>query len=161
MNRAHSGEPLLRQHRLPEERQDQREGKDDELGAAPHEYQGEDHAQAEHGFTGLGLYLALIASTLISLRRIARQARRNPALAFHSTAAQMIEVSLVGYLITGAFLSMSYFDLFYHLVAITVILKVLVLRGAALAVAAVPPTAGPHPSLQPARVTVPPRRVRL
>ena len=46
-------------------------------------------------------------------------------------AAQMIEVSIIGYLVCGAFLSMSYFDLFFHLVAITVILKVLVLPGGA------------------------------
>jgi probable O-glycosylation ligase (exosortase A-associated) len=119
---------------------------------------------AEHGFTGLGLYLALIASTLISLRRIARQARRVPELAFHFFAAQMIEVGLIGFLISGAFLSMSYFDLFFHLVAITAILKVLVLQRAETAVATVPaapPVAPPRRTPQPARVALPPRRARL
>lgn len=119
---------------------------------------------AEHGFTGLGLYLALIASTLISLRRIARQARRVPELAFHFFAAQMIEVGLIGFLISGAFLSMSYFDLFFHLVAITAILKVLVLQRAETAVAtapAAPPVAPPRRTPQPARVALPPRRARL
>jgi probable O-glycosylation ligase (exosortase A-associated) len=119
---------------------------------------------AEHGFTGLGLYLALIASTLISLRRIARQARRVPELAFHFFAAQMIEVGLIGFLISGAFLSMSYFDLFFHLVAITAILKVLVLQRAETAVAtapAAPPVAPPRRTPQPARVALPPRRARF
>jgi len=119
---------------------------------------------AEHGFTGLGLYLALIASTLISLRRIARQARRVPELAFHFFAAQMIEVGLIGFLISGAFLSMSYFDLFFHLVAITAILKVLVLQRAETAVATVPaapPVAPPRRTPQPARVALSPRRARL
>jgi probable O-glycosylation ligase (exosortase A-associated) len=119
---------------------------------------------AEHGFTGLGLYLALIASTLISLRRIARQARRVPELAFHFFAAQMIEVGLIGFLFSGAFLSMSYFDLFFHLVAITAILKVLVLQRAETAVATVPaapPVAPPRRTPQPARVALPPRRARL
>jgi probable O-glycosylation ligase (exosortase A-associated) len=116
---------------------------------------------AEHGFTGLGLYLALIASTLISLRRIARQTRRSPALAFYFKTAQMVEISLIGFLISGAFLSMSYFDLFFHLVAITVLLKVLVLQGPPLAVAAAPVAARSRPAPPPAGVAVPSRRGRL
>jgi len=93
---------------------------------------------AEHGFTGLFLYLALIGSTLISLRRIRRRARANPALEFHFATAQMLEVSLVGFLVSGAFLSMSYFDLFFHMVAITVMLKVMVLQEAPAPVVARP-----------------------
>jgi probable O-glycosylation ligase (exosortase A-associated) len=81
---------------------------------------------AEHGFVGLGLYLAMIASTLLSLRSIMRRTRRRPALKFYFDAAQMFEVSMLGFLTAGAFLSMSYFDLFFHLVAITALLKVLV-----------------------------------
>jgi hypothetical protein len=38
----------------------------------------------------------------------------------------MLEVSVLAYAVSGAFLSMSYFDLFYHQVVITVILKTLV-----------------------------------
>ena len=87
---------------------------------------------AEHGFTGLALYLALIASTLLSSAAAHRQAAARPGAARGSTdCAQMIEVSLIGFLVCGAFLSMSYFDLFYHLVAITVILKVLVRQAPA------------------------------
>jgi probable O-glycosylation ligase (exosortase A-associated) len=81
---------------------------------------------AEHGFVGLGLYLAMIASTLLSLRSIMRRTRRRPALKFYFDTAQMFEVSMLGFLTAGAFLSMSYFDLFFHLVAITALLKVLV-----------------------------------
>jgi probable O-glycosylation ligase (exosortase A-associated) len=107
---------------------------------------------AEHGVTGLALYVGLIASVLISLRRIRRRARSDPALAFHMNAAQMIEVSIIGYLVCGAFLSMSYFDLFFHLVAITIILKVLVLQATPAPVPATPVPVRP-------RVTVPARRV--
>jgi hypothetical protein len=39
----------------------------------------------------------------------------------------MLETSLLAYLVSGAFLSMSYFDLFYHIVAISIILKKLFL----------------------------------
>lgn len=92
----------------------------------------------EHGFTGLALYAALLISTLLSLRRLVRQTRQNPGQEWICSCAQMVEVSVVAYIVSGTFLSMSYFDLFYHLVAITVILKV-------LAKAPVPETAAPTP----------------
>lgn len=81
----------------------------------------------EHGFTGLAIYVALIASTMISLRRLMRKFRRDPTHRWVHDCAQMLEVSLAGYLVSGMFLSLSYFDLFYHLVAVTVILKALFL----------------------------------
>src|SRR5574337_417528 len=84
---------------------------------------------AEHGFTGLALYGGLILSTMLSLRRVMRKSRGNPSLRSLYDAARMLEVSLVGYLVAGAFLSMSYFDLFFHLVSIVIILKVLVERS--------------------------------
>lgn len=86
---------------------------------------------AEHGFVGLAFYLGMIASSLVALRSIMFRTRRKPALKLHHDIAQMIEVSLLGFLIVGAFLSMSYFDLFFHLIAITAILKVLVAEALA------------------------------
>jgi len=80
----------------------------------------------EHGFTGLALFVALIASTLLSLRRIIWKTRREPSQQWICNCAQMLEVSVLAYAVSGAFLSMSYFDLFYHQVVITVILKTLV-----------------------------------
>jgi probable O-glycosylation ligase (exosortase A-associated) len=78
----------------------------------------------EHGFPGLALYLALIISTLLSLRSLVRSTRNRPHQEWIGDCARMIQVSLAAYLVSGTFLSMSYFDLFYHLVAITVLLKV-------------------------------------
>jgi probable O-glycosylation ligase (exosortase A-associated) len=83
---------------------------------------------AEHGFPGLALFLLLMVSTFVSLRRLAYVTRDRPELLWTNDCAKMIEVSLVAYAVSGAFLSMSYFDLFYHLVAITVLLKVFVAR---------------------------------
>ncbi len=82
---------------------------------------------AEHGFTGLALYGGLILSTMLSLRRMIRRSRKDPSMQWVYNYAQMLEASLVGYLVSGVFLSLSYFDLFYHLVAITIILKKLAL----------------------------------
>ncbi len=103
----------------------------------------------EHGFTGLGIFVALLVSTLVSLRRLVWQTRKNPEQQWICNCAQMVEVSVVAYIVTGAFLSMSYFDLFYHLVAITVILKVLakapVPEAVADAAAPTPALPGPAP----------------
>jgi probable O-glycosylation ligase (exosortase A-associated) len=81
---------------------------------------------AEHGFVGLGLYCSLILSVLLTLRRVRRFARGRQDLLWANNYAQMLQASVLAYLANGAFLSMSYFDLFYALVAITVLLEKLV-----------------------------------
>jgi probable O-glycosylation ligase (exosortase A-associated) len=81
---------------------------------------------AEHGFTGLILYTGLILSTFTTLRRIKRGSRTDPSLEWAYNYGQMLQASLAGYVVCGVFLSMSYFDLFYHLVAIVIILNKLV-----------------------------------
>lgn len=80
---------------------------------------------AEHGFTGLALYGGLILSTLASLRQIVRRSRRDPGERWLGDAARTLEVSLAGFLVSGAFLSISYFDLFFHVIAMTTILRLL------------------------------------
>jgi len=78
---------------------------------------------AEHGFTGIVLYIMLILSTFLSLRKLIQRSRRNPSLQWIFSCAQMLEASLIGYVVSGMFLSLSYFDLFYQFVAIVIILK--------------------------------------
>jgi probable O-glycosylation ligase (exosortase A-associated) len=78
---------------------------------------------AEHGFTGFALYIMLILSTLQSLRQLIKRSRRDPSLQWIFSCAQMLEASLIAYVASGMFLSLSYFDLFYQLVAIVIILK--------------------------------------
>ena len=76
---------------------------------------------AEHGFTGLTLYLTLVASCFFSLRRITKTARKigTPDIADY---ANMLSLSLVGFLTSGAFLGRAYFDLFFTIVACVAIL---------------------------------------
>jgi len=93
---------------------------------------------AEHGFVGLALFLGLMVSTFVSLRYIVHVTRDRADQQWINDCAKMVEISLAAYAVSGAFLSMSYFDLFYHLVVITVLLKVFVARAPA---AAAPPTA--------------------
>jgi probable O-glycosylation ligase (exosortase A-associated) len=82
---------------------------------------------AEHGFTGLILYTGLIISSFLTLRRLKRVSRTDPRLQWVYDYSQMLQASFAAYVVCGVFLSMSYFDLFYHLVAIVIILKKLVL----------------------------------
>jgi len=78
---------------------------------------------AEHGFPGLALYVFLVISTLMSLGRVIRMARGDPQKRWLGNYANMIQACLVGFIVNGFFLSRSYFDLFFHFVAISILLK--------------------------------------
>jgi probable O-glycosylation ligase (exosortase A-associated) len=77
----------------------------------------------EHGFVGLFLFLALGFSAYSRAGRIQRSMGDNGSLKWLTDLARMLQVSIVGYAIGGAFLGLSYFDLYYHLVALVVILQ--------------------------------------
>ena len=82
---------------------------------------------AEHGFGGITIYIGLILSSLLSLRQMAKKSKDDPDLSWIYNYSQMLEVSLVGYIVCGAFLSRSYFDLFYHIIAIVICMKMIFL----------------------------------
>jgi len=79
----------------------------------------------EQGFVGLGVYLLLVASCWASLFNLRRKARRSPSSQWIVPYTHMLEVSFFGFLVSGAFLGLANFDLFYQLVAMVIILKVL------------------------------------
>ena len=79
----------------------------------------------EQGFTGVALYFFLVCSCWGSLFTLRRRARRSPSSQWIVPYADMIEVSLFGFLVSGAFLGLANFDLYYQLVAMVIILKVL------------------------------------
>ena len=79
----------------------------------------------EQGFTGVALYFFLVCSCWASLFSLRRRARQAPATQWIVPYANMIEVSLFGFLVSGAFLGLANFDLYYQLVAMVIILKVL------------------------------------
>jgi probable O-glycosylation ligase (exosortase A-associated) len=75
----------------------------------------------EHGFPGLAIFLSLGLMTWVRCNQIMRVCKRDPERKWAADLAAMVQVSLVGYATAGAFLGLSYFDLFYHLIAMTVI----------------------------------------
>jgi putative inorganic carbon (HCO3(-)) transporter len=82
----------------------------------------------EAGFVGLGLFLLLLGFALASTRRIRKLSRHMPALNWMKPYADMVETGLLGFMVSGAFLSRPYFDFFFQFVASVVIMKILCKR---------------------------------
>ena len=82
----------------------------------------------EHGFVGLWLFLCLGGSVWVSCSRLTRQARGDPDVEEVEHLSRMVQVSMVGYAVGGAFLGLAYFDLYYNLVAMVVISKALMME---------------------------------
>jgi probable O-glycosylation ligase (exosortase A-associated) len=79
----------------------------------------------DQGFVGLGIFLLTLGSCFYSLRRIRRQVRGQPSLAWIKNYSSMLEACLLGYIVSGAFLPRAYFDLWFQLAAATALLKIL------------------------------------
>jgi probable O-glycosylation ligase (exosortase A-associated) len=92
-------------------------------------------ALGEHGFVGLALYLLLGWLTWRSASWIVRHSSGNAELAWAGNLARMIQASLVGFGVGGAFLSLLYFDVPYYLMAIVVATRVHVAQHHATAIA--------------------------
>ncbi len=82
----------------------------------------------EHGFIGLGIFLLIAITTLRSAGTIIKQAKKSEETQWMADLAGMLQVSLLGYGASGAFLGLAYFDLYYHYIAIIVILKAMLVK---------------------------------
>ena len=80
---------------------------------------------ASHGFPGLLIFLAMIGFALLSCRKIRRSVRHRPDLKWLGSYCDLVQVSMLAFLVNGMFVNMEYFDLPYHLVALTASMKVI------------------------------------
>jgi probable O-glycosylation ligase (exosortase A-associated) len=80
----------------------------------------------EHGFVGLGLYLLLGITTWRCASWIIDNTRKHESLHWAASLSRMLQTSLVGFFVGGAFLSLAYFDVPYYLMAVLVITRVIV-----------------------------------
>jgi putative inorganic carbon (HCO3(-)) transporter len=87
---------------------------------------------ADHGFVGLGLFLLLIGSCIRTLYRVRSAARRIPGARWLVAYTQMVEIAILAFLTSGAFLGFVYLDVIYQMIGVVVILKILI-RELALA----------------------------
>lgn len=78
----------------------------------------------EHGFIAFGLFISLLTSCFLSLRKLKKGFHRVSDGQWGINYADMIQISLAVYAFEGGFLGRAYFDLFYHLVACVILLKV-------------------------------------
>jgi probable O-glycosylation ligase (exosortase A-associated) len=93
----------------------------------------------EHGFVGLFLFLMVFWLAWRYGSWVLCKVAGRGDLLWARDLASMAQVSLVGYAVGGAFLSLTYFDLPYYIVVLLVVLRVVVARE--LATPAVQPIA--------------------
>lgn len=80
---------------------------------------------SEHGFVGLGLFLLLIGTcwrTLLQLRRLAKVDER---FRWVLSYTYMFELSIVAFMVGGAFLEFANFDFWYLIVGFVAIMRIL------------------------------------
>jgi probable O-glycosylation ligase (exosortase A-associated) len=80
---------------------------------------------AEHGFPGIFVFVGLVISSLMSLRKIQSQGLANPPLSHY---AEMLTAALITFGVVGTFYDAAYFDMFYYLVAAIIIIKEIILH---------------------------------
>jgi putative inorganic carbon (HCO3(-)) transporter len=95
-------------------------------------------ALGEHGFPGLALYLLLGFFTWRHAAWIVRQSHGRPGMAWASSLAAMIQASLIGFGVGGAFLSLLYWDVPYYLMAAVITTRAIVQRELAAQPTALP-----------------------
>jgi probable O-glycosylation ligase (exosortase A-associated) len=83
----------------------------------PHEYPHAAHSiyfqvLGEHGWIGMALYVLLIVSTFLLNLQITRSARKVPELYWAKDLGVALQASLLVFCVSGALLSMAYYDLF-------------------------------------------------
>lgn len=80
----------------------------------------------DHGFLGLALYLMLIVAALFNTSMTIRVTRDRPEIKWAGHLARTLQISISGYLVGGAALSMAYYDGFFILLALSGALVLLV-----------------------------------
>jgi putative inorganic carbon (HCO3(-)) transporter len=83
-------------------------------------------ALGEHVFVGLALYLLLVIFTWKCATWIIRATANREDLKWAASLARMSQVSIIGFAVGGAFLSLLYFDVPYYLMAAVVATRIIV-----------------------------------
>lgn len=100
---------------------------------------------AEQGFAGLLLFLGLLFTTWRNCAVVRKRTGGKPEQSWAFDLASMLQVSLLAFMASGAFLPMPYFDLAYQLMALSAVLAGCVLKQVAAQQAESPsPSRGLH-----------------
>src|SRR5262249_34215916 len=79
----------------------------------------------KHGFPALVLFITMIGFALLSCRKMRRSVRHREDLKWIVLYCDLVQVSMLAFLVNGMFVNMEYFELPYHLVALTASMKVI------------------------------------
>lgn len=82
----------------------------------------------EQGWLGLAMFLAIAATTMLSLHRVARRTRRIPELEWCADFSIAIQSGLVAFMTAGAFVGIAFQPMFWYFVAMGVSLRAYVWR---------------------------------
>ncbi|MGZ3236227.1 MAG: putative O-glycosylation ligase, exosortase A system-associated [Burkholderiaceae bacterium] len=77
----------------------------------------------EHGFIGLALFLIFMWLGWRTGTRVIRMCKGREDLKWAADLAAMCQVSIIGYAIGGAFLTLAYYDLYYDIVGLLILLE--------------------------------------
>lgn len=75
----------------------------------------------EQGFIGLALFMTLFVMVWLTAGKLRVQGKMRPETQWLSDLGSMLQVSLAGYAVGGAFLSLSFWDLPYNLMVLAVV----------------------------------------
>ena len=78
---------------------------------------------AEHGVIAFTMWCSLLFGTIINLTRLNITAGKFPEIAWIKNYTTMLRASLIAYATGTVFLGLAYWDIFYHLVFISVLVK--------------------------------------
>ena len=78
---------------------------------------------AEHGLIAFSLWFSLLFGSILSLTLLPRRTKNLPELAWVKNYSYMLRASLIVYAAGTVFLGLSYWDIFYHIVFISVLVK--------------------------------------
>lgn len=80
-------------------------------------------ALGEQGWIGLGLFLLMGFMSFRIANQLRKRGRERPETAWLNDLGSMLQVSMVGYAVGGAFLSLTYLDLIFNMMVILVTAK--------------------------------------
>lgn len=80
----------------------------------------------EQGFLGLFLFLLLLFLAFRTGTWLIKNTKGKPELQWASILGAMLQVSIIGYCVGGAFLGLAYYDLPYNIIAMLVITQIIV-----------------------------------
>jgi len=79
---------------------------------------------SEHGFIAFFIWLSMILGSVISLTRLPNKTKEFSELhKWVTNYSHMVRASLIAYMVGTAFLGLAYWDLLYHLIFISVLIK--------------------------------------